>query len=596
MSKQRIPTIRRNTCSVHGGAAISPKTPFPSASHRGLLDGIPVPLSTVSARSNTQHFQEDSDNVTADIANKTTPWDAIVIGSGATGGWAALKLAKQGLSVLVLEAGHDGGDLPTAPKGLVPRLKRKYDKITGRRHIQQQCPSYWELDPDLFIVDTQHPYATPSDKPFHWIRTRAVNGRTLTWGGIGVRMSDHELKAAHQDGFDQAWPISYADLAPHYDEVDGFLPVYGERNGLSELPDGQFVGACKLTEGELRFQAALGARMPERKVIPARGVLIRPSARPNGEAGPPSPVRAAVRDFGASLRTNAVVSHLLVGTDGKVNGVAFVDRLSKAKIEVRAKTVALCASTLESTRILLNSRSPQHPDGIGNSSGTLGRYLMDHPALYVSGFLPGKRDEPWSDGGGGPKNIMIPRFHNLQNSAGGDFLRGYGIFGGVGRHTIAENDPNRGGPDEVPFTLVAYGEMLPRPENRVTIRTNEVDAWGIPTLNIECSLAANEHAMRAHMVASITEMVTAAGGRVPGNPHLFAPGAFVHEVGTARMGASAQDSVLNSHAQVWDCPNVFVMDGAAWTTSAWQNPTFTMMAVAGRASEHLATELKAGRI
>lgn len=534
--------------------------------------------------------------MTDDIANSSTPWDAIVIGSGATGGWAALKLAKQGLKVLVLEAGQDGGDLPTAPKGLMPRLRRKYDKITGRRHVQQQCPSYWELDPDLFIVDTQHPYATPSDKPFHWIRTRAVNGRTLTWGGIGVRMSDHELQAAHQDGYDQAWPLSYADLAPHYDEVDGFLPVYGERNGLSELPDGKFVGACKLTDAELRFQAALAAKMPDRKVIPARGVLIRPSARPNGEAGPPSPVRAAVRDFGASLRTNAVVSHLLVGADGKANGVAFVDRLTKAKTEVRARTIALCASTLESTRILLNSRSPQHPDGIGNSSGTLGRYLMDHPALYVSGFLPGQRSTPWTDGTGGPKNIMIPRFHNLHNSASGAFLRGYGIFGGIGRHVLSANDANQGNPDEVPFTLVAYGEMLPRPENRVTIRPNEVDAWGIPTLNIECGLATNEHAMRAHMVASFEEMVHAAGGRLSGPPNYFAPGAFVHEVGTARMGERASNSVLNSHAQVWDCPNVFVMDGAAWTTSAWQNPTFTMMAVAGRASEHLASELKEGRI
>lgn len=534
--------------------------------------------------------------MTADTANKSTPWDAIVIGSGATGGWAALKLARQGLSVLVLEAGGDGGDLPTAPKGLVPRLKRKYDKITGRRHVQQQCPSYWELDPDLFIVDTQHPYATPSDKPFHWIRTRAVNGRTLTWGGIGVRMSDHELKAADQDGYDRAWPISYADLKPHYDEVDSFLPVYGECNGLSELPDGKFVGACAMTDAEQRFKAALASKMPDRHVIPARGVLIRPSARPNGEAGPPSPVRAAVRDHGATLRTNAVVSHLLVGSDGRANGVAFVDRLSKEKIEVRAKTIALCASTLESTRILLNSRSPQHPNGIGNSSDTLGRYLMDHPALYVSGYLPGKRDTPWQDGTGGPKNVMIPRFHNLENRADGPFLRGYGIFGGIGRNAPGSNPGADCGADEVPFTLVAYGEMLPRADNRVTIRPDEVDAWGIPTLNIECALAANEHAMRAHMVASFEEMAHAAGGRLSAPPHYFSPGAFVHEVGSARMGDSASDSVLNSHAQVWDCPNVFVMDGAAWTTSAWQNPTFTMMAVAGRASEFLASELRAGRI
>lgn len=529
------------------------------------------------------------------LRKQSSPWDVIVIGSGATGGWAAHKLARRGLSVLVLEAGGDGPDLPVQPKNLSARMRRKLDMVAERRQVQSACPAYWELEPELFIDDREHPYETTPDRPFHWIRTRAVNGRTLTWGGIGVRISDFELRAAEQDGFGAAWPLSYADLAPHYDEIDAHLPVYGERDGLPQLPDGQYVGAPKLTVAEQRFRAALAGKMPERRVIASRGVLTRPSARPNGEAGPPSLVREALRRHGASLRTDAVVSHILVGADGCTRGVAFVDRLTGRLHEVPARTVALCASTLESTRILLNSGSAAHPDGLGNSSGMLGRHLMDHPALYVSGFLPGPRDTAWADGTGGPKNIMIPRFHNLENRANGEFLRGYGIFGGIGRHASTAGLTKQCGADEVPFTLVAYGEMLPRAENRARLQTDRCDAWGIPTLHIDCQFSDNELAMRRHMLATLEEVVTAADGRLNGAPHDFAPGAFVHEVGTARMGHSARDSVLNSHAQCWDAPNVFVMDGAAWPSSAWQNPTFTMMAVAGRACDRLVATLSGNR-
>ena len=259
--------------------------------------------------------------------------------------------------------------------------------------------------------------------------------------------------------------------------------------------------------------------------------------------------------------------------------------------EVPARTIALCASTLESTRILLNSRSAQHPDGLGNSSDTLGRHLMDHPALYVTGFAPGRRDDPWTDGTGGPKNILIPRFHNLANTASEPFLRGYGIFGGIGRHRSGRRSRPDCHPNEVPLALVAYGEMLPRPENRVTLSQTTRDEWGIPALRIDCQFSANEHSMREHMLETLTEMVAVTGGRIEGDPNLFAPGGFVHETGTARMGRSSELSVVDPYCRCWDAPNVYVMDGAAWPTSAWQNPTFTMMAVAGRASDQLARDL-----
>jgi choline dehydrogenase-like flavoprotein len=524
------------------------------------------------------------------------PWDVIIVGSGATGGWAAYKLARAGLSVLVLEAGPDGVDVAEAPERLASGVKRRADARSGQRHVQSACPAYWELDPDLFVVDTELPYSTPPDSPFQWIRTRSVNGRLLTWGGIGVRLSDHELRAPEQDGFGVRWPIGYADLAPYYDEVDEFLPVYGERDGLPGLPDGRYVGAPMLTGAERRFRQELGEHMPDRPVIASRGVLARPSSRPNGEPGPPSPVREAVRRFGAALRPDAVVSHITVGPDGTATGVAFVDRHTHRTHEVTARSVALCASTLESTRILLNSTSSHHPEGLGNSSGTLGRYLMDHPGLSMNGYLPGDRDTPWGDGTGGPKNVMIPRFHNLENRDDGEFLRGYGIFGGIGRHSSSKGLEDECGPGEVPFTLVAYGEMLPRATNRVVLQHDQRDAWNLPTLRIECTFSENEEAMRRHMAASLEEMVVAGGGRITGDPHRFEPGGFVHEMGTARMGDDPGSSVLNGHSQCWDAPNVYVMDGAAWPSGAWQNPTFSMMAIAGRASEHLAEQLRVGLV
>ena len=526
-----------------------------------------------------------------EIQKRAPVWDAVIVGSGATGGWAAYQLGKRGLNVLVLEAGPDEMDAPGQPPEFATKALRMFDRVLRRRRVQSRHQAYWELDPRLFVLDREHPYETPPGKDFNWIRTRSVNGRLLTWGGVGIRTSDHEFEAPLQDGFGVPWPFGYKELHPHFDEVDDFFPVYGERDGLSSIPDGKYVGVARLTDAEREFQRSAQATFG-RPVVSGRGILIRPSARPNGEAAPPSPLREAMRKFGVSLRANAVASHVLVGPDGKATGVAFVDRVTKRTEEVQARVVVVCASAIESARILLNSRSGHHPRGLGNSSGALGCYLMDHPGVAVIGFVPGRRDEVWSDGYGGPKNVMIPRFHNMTNRADGAFLRGYGTHGMLGRVSAKARDCDAG---EVPFALVSHGEMLPRIENHISLHPDKQDPWGIPTLRIDCAYSDNERALQTHMAESLKEMIASVRGRVTGTFD-YPPGGFVHEMGTARMGADARTSVLNGYAQCWDAPNVFVMDGATWPSGAWQNPTFTMMAIAGRASAHLVEELRAGRI
>lgn len=526
------------------------------------------------------------------ILKRTDPWDVVVIGSGATGGWAAYELGRLGLKVQVLEAGPDEADIATHRPEPLLKLKRTFDRITRRRRMQSRHGSYWEIDPDLFVVDTDHPYSNAAGTDFQWIRTRSLNGRLLTWGGIGVRASDYEFRAPEQDGGGPAWPLAYRDLEAHFDRVDAFWPVYGERDGLPQLPDGRYAGSLPLTAAERHFQQAARDKLG-RPVIAARGVLARPHSRSAAEAPPPSPIREAVRRFGIALRTDAIVSHVLVTEDGRTaNGVVVIDRRSGTTSEIRARSVVVCASTLESTRILLNSTSRHHPQGLGNSSGALGRYLMDHPALYITGFCPGRRDEAWTGGYGGPKNIMIPRYHNLENRADGEFLRGFGAFGMIGRRQAARHEC---GANEVPLTFVCYGEMLPRAENLIRLHPDRKDRWGIPTPEITCTFSRNEIALQKHMLEAMTQFIEAAGGRVQSHG-FYAPGGLVHEMGTARMGLDARTSVLNGHAQSWDVPNLFVMDGAAWPSNVWQNPTFTMMAIAGRASEHLAEELRLGRI
>jgi choline dehydrogenase-like flavoprotein len=560
---------------------------------------------------------------------KTPIYDAIVVGSGATGGWAAKELTEKGLRVLLLEAGKllnpdkdyrmISWPYERKDRALIPQT----EVLKARQPIQSKCYACDVYSPHLFVDDIDNPYTTPDSKPFDWIRGRQVGGRTIMWGRQSYRLSDYEFKAASRDGFGLDWPLSHDELAPYYEKVERFVGISGAAHGLPQLPDSVFLPPMAMTCGEHALKRAVEKHWTDRHVIMGRvAMLTQPH---NGRAAchycghcergcttnskfdtPGSTLPAAMKTKRLTLRTNAVVSHLLVDTNtARAKGVVYVDQLTKKSYEAQAKVIVLCASTIESTRILLNSAARQHPNGFGNSSDALGRYLMDHTYdISVSGYVPFTAKDGYDYSDGRNNGAYIPKFRNVKTKHP-DFLRGYGIqassqkgmlppfmknmpgFGAQMKKLIRESDAPAN------FWMGAFGEMLPRETNRVTINKNKKDAWGIPVAHIDCQYSDNERAMAKDQFATLTEMAEAAGFKITGgNPNLVNPGLCIHEVGTARMGNDAKSSVLNPHNQLWDAKNVFVTDGACFVSQGCQNPTLTMMAITVRACEYLVNEMK----
>ncbi len=546
----------------------------------------------------------------------TEDYDAIVVGSGANGGVAAMELAERGLTVLLLEAGPERD--PFAAQGhdvqeMIRRLWRLY--VTGRQRTQAMHGGYWDSNPDLLVDDLDHPYTTPEGRPYYWLRGQQVGGRSMTWGGVTLRLSDHEFKAASQDGVGMDWPIGHADLAPFYARMERFLKVHGNRDGLPQLPDGDFLPPSAFTPGELTLKAAIEAQWPDRPMIISRGIRARRHHRPtpqepwSGLSSNATTLAAALATGRVTLRSNAMVSHVVFDPETRrARGVGFVDRVTREAHEARAKVVLLCASTLASVRILLSSTSDRQPGGFDDDSGTLGRYLMDHVSSMSQIFFPGmpEPDEPFEMLGS--DSFFLPRFQNLGRQDHG-FLRGYGLWGGIQRASFLPDFLRKVEPGCI-GTFTGHGETLPRAENRATLDPDAVDAWGLPVLHIDCELTENERAMAADMRARIEEMAAMIGGRCVSLTDLFhvpvvgahikkiedgmrlsAPGLYIHEVGGARMGDAPSNSVVNKHNQVWGVDNLLVTDGACWTSAGWQNPTLTQMAITSRACAFVAEEL-----
>ena len=530
--------------------------------------------------------------------------DAIVVGSGAAGGWAAKELTEAGLRVLLLEAGPERKPA-RAGRAWATRLWRH---ARGAQTVQERHHEYWLKDPNLFVKDAELRYSTPPDRPFVWIRGRQLGGRTLLWGGSTLRLSDYELAASDRDGYGPAWPIRYRDLAPHYDRIERFLRIHGTREGLPQLPDGCYVGARPLTRAERRLGDGVAAAGPERRLIPSRGLALqRHGGYESRLSSVGTTIAAACATGRLKIRTGAAVSHLIPGgRSGCAGGVMFVDAASGASRAARARLIVLCASTIETVRILLTTRV-EHPELPVSESDCLGHYLMDHVVMGTALELEDVPYEPPAPVSGAD-SYLVPRFQNIAGTGAEPYLRGYGLWGIIQRRGYSgrRGRPARG-------LVTAQGEMLPRYDNRVELNGDRsVD--GLRGVHISCAWGDNDRAMHAGMKAAVEEMLHAADGRavrrfgalarLPGLLGLPArlerfwleppPGAFVHELGGARMGATPAASVVDASNRCWGMPNVLVTDGACWPTSGWQGPTLTIMALTARACSLAVADLRRG--
>lgn len=555
-------------------------------------------------------------------------FDAVVVGSGATGGWVARQLTGAGLRVAVLEAGRrlnpaEDYSEHTPPHEMPLRGRRLASRERqARQPVQSRCYQCDEYANHLFIDDTEHPYTTPADRRFDWIRGRHVGGKSILWARQSYRLSDYDFKAASRDSFGADWPLGYAELAPYYDQVERFIGISGRAEGLPQLPDSRFLPPMELTCGEEILKKAIADRFGRTLTIGRTAVLTRAhNGRPachycgpcsrgcrtgSYYSSPHSTLPAAAATGRLTLIPDAVVSHVTTDDEGRCTGVYYVDRLTRSHREAAGRIVILCASTLESTRIMLNSASSRHPGGIANASGVLGHYLMDHVmGGGASGTLPVLRGVP-DTRGNRPNGIYIPRFRNLETRESG-FLRGYGFqgaayrskwshatatpgFGAAFKRRVREERPWR-------ITLAGFGECLPRSGNRCTLDRERVDAWGIPILHISAAFGGNERRMVVDMADTAAEMLAAAGAEdIVRQEDISPPGLAIHEVGTARMGDDPATSVLNRWQQAHEVRNLFVMDGSCYVSSACQNPTLTMMALAARACDYLVEEYRAGRV
>lgn len=539
-------------------------------------------------------------------------YDAIVVGSGATGGVAAKQLCEAGLKVLVLEAGPElkgPSAYGTPVTNLAKQLGQRW--FTNHQRVQERHGGYWETNPDLYTDDDANPYVTPKDKPYAWVRGRQVGGRSHTWGGVLLRFSDYEFKAASRDGYGVDWPISTADLAPYYAMLERFFSAHGGRDGLSQLPDGDYVGARPFSPGEVRLKAALEQKFG-RTLIASRGIRAGRYAAKGEQfsrlSSSGSTLLAAQSTGNLSLKPGAVVCRVLTDAkSGRATGVEYIDAESRDREQVKARVVFLCASTIETLRIMMMSKGGLHPDGLGAQSGLLGKGLMDHIVSNTYFRMP---DVAEVDGFDllGSDGAMVPRYQNL-GATREPYLRGFGLWGGISRlkfPPILRKQRN------VAFGFfAAMGETLPCDDNFMRLDADATDAWGLPAPFISCSWQKNDLALADAMAKDTAEMVTAAGAVITPLTDLVhtpfisgfmkkmnqewrrtVPGLFVHEVGGARMGKSPSDSVTNELCQVWESPNVFVTDGACWVSSGWQNPTHTEMAITARACEHAVRQLR----
>lgn len=579
-------------------------------------------------------------------------YDAVVVGSGAAGGMAAHVLTSHGMKVLLLEAGknQDTGKVLKSMEWPYDHPRRgkqppDYHALASNEYTFRQSPygagspyskvvSYvqgWggsDYSKTLVVNEKDNPY---TGTRYAWVRARTLGGKTTIWGRLALRLSDYDFKAKSRDGYGEDWPVSYADVAPYYDRVDDYLGVSGVKENLPWLPDGKFQRPVKLSYAELHLRNTLKGM--NRTLTPYRAGVTTDGLKHNKyrsrcygrgacnrRAGgcdihaafdsPTGLIRPAMDTGNLTLRTNATVREVTVDPNtGKATGVSFVDSENKQTYEVKAKIVILAASTLESTRLMLLSKSEKYPNGIGNSSGHVGHNFCEHiMGPSVAGFMPELVGKPRTLDDGRPGGFYIPRFQNLDAKSKSDFLRGFGFEGGAGCGMVpgtAFTTPGFGEEYKrkvrdyagATIEMGGFGEVLPRYENAVSIDPEVKDAWGIPVLRFSYKFGENEMKMCKQMAIAGREMFEAAKFEILSTSDKELPeGWSIHELGTARMGADPKTSVVNQFQQSHDVKNLFVVDGSTHVSASCQNPTWTIMALCWRSCDYIADQMKKGEI
>lgn len=552
-------------------------------------------------------------------------YDAIVVGSGISGGWAAKELCERGLKTLLLDRGRnvehvkDYTTAYTAPweiphRGMSPQSLLKKYPVSRRARV------LYELNAQFFIDDKQCPYVEA--KPFDWVRGYQVGGRSLTWGRQCYRWSDFDFTANQVDGSGIDWPIRYKDIAPWYDHVERFAGISGSMEGLPQLPDGQFLPPMDLNCVEQSVAARIKEHYKDqrRMIIGRTANLTTPLGgrgscqyRDKCELGCPfgayfstqsATLPAAMKTGNLTLRPFSIVRRLLYDkAAARVSGVEILDAETKGTIEFKSKIVFLCASTLNSAWVLMNSATDDWPDGLGSSSGELGHNVLDHHTRAgANGQVDGFEDRYVY--GRRPNNFYVPRFRNLFGDKR-PYLRGFGYQGSASRQDWSRNIAELGvgaplkeaitEPGQWTIGMSGFGETLPYHDNRVYLDKTKRDNWGLPVLAMDCAIRDNEKLMRQDMKNDAAEMLEAAGVKnVKATDFGYTFGSCIHEMGAARMGTDPKTSVLNANNQVWDAKNVFVTDGACMASSGCVNPSLTYMALTARAVEFAAQAMKRG--
>jgi choline dehydrogenase-like flavoprotein len=568
----------------------------------------------------------------------TTDFDAIVVGSGISGGWVAKELTEKGLKVLVLERGPNivhGTDYTDMlqPWEVENRGRVNEDEVARDYAIQSRCYAFDTATKHFWVKDSDHPYLMSADKPFYWMRGYHVGGRSLMWGRQTYRWSDIDFGANAKDGHGVDWPIRYADIAPWYDHVERFAGISGNAEGLAQLPDGQFQPPMDFTIVEAEVKQKLEAAYPTRKMTIGRCAhLTKPTDEQTALGRTICQFRSLCErgcTFGAYFSSLAATlpaadrtGNLTVHPDSivhsviydpvkkRASGVRVIDANTKMGRTVTARMVFVNGSTIATAALLLNSKSDAFPNGLANGSDQVGRNLMDHVSgMGASGDYPGHLDRYYF--GRRPNGTYVPRYANVTEPTD-DFVRGFGYQGGAGRGSWQRGiwEPGVGAalkaklrnPSGWSMHLSGFGEMLPNPDNRVTLDATQTDKWGVPLIRIDAAYGPNELKIAERANKDAKEMLERAGcvnvrmhEHDDGSP--AAPlGYGIHEMGTARMGRDPKTSVLNEWNQTHDVPNLFVTDGACMASSACQNPSLTYMALSARAANHAVEILKEGVI